>query len=915
MTRKDGNRPDPRRNRPFSWLLLAYPRSFRTRFADGMHYTFERQLREARDKGWIALALFWFRSTLHALRFGLGERLSRLGPGIKASVPRNGPERIRLVGREIRHACRRLVRSPGLAITAILSLALGIGANTAIFSIVHGVLIEPLPYPMPTHLVGVWHTDVVHGVTNKWGHARISYLFYRENNRVFENLGIFHNGSASLTGRDLAEELPATWVSASVLDALGVAPQFGRGFLENEESPGAEPSVVLSHQLWSSRFGANQSIVGQTIRVDGSNHTVIGVMPTGFHFPTPDTQLWLPMEIDHGNPDRSYWNSTAIARLRSGITVAAAQADMKALAARLYEAFPDPENAAAVFEELQLSAVVNPFKEDVVGDVSGTLLILLGSVGCVLLIACANVANLFLAYSEGRQHEVALRTALGASRGAITIIFLSESTILTLSGGVIGLALAHAATPAILALAPQQIPRLENIGLSGPVLLFTLSISLLCSLLFGLLPSLRHIPSPAEALQSGGYRVAGGLRHRRARNTLAGAQLTLALVLMAGSGLMVRSFQKLHGIAPGFEERDLLTMRLHLPGASPETSAATVAFYQAVIDLVRTNPGVQAVGAASGLPLSEGGTLLGHSFEDFPLAEDEFIPNYLTQLIVPGYLETLRIPLNAGRYFNRSDLGGPGRAVIISAPLAERLWPNQNPIGKRLTPARFEDTGVWYDIVGVVGPVRYESLEQPATEMIYYPLAPLSFSPDADPIFSGTLSLGVRTNVPPSSLVGAVTAAIRSIEPNVPVTNVRTMEEILARARGRTAFSTLLLAIAACVALVLGVVGLYGVVSYLVSQSTREIGIRMALGADQGSVCRMFLKQGLTVATVGVLLGLVVTFTITRLLDSMLYEVSTTDPLTLAAVSLLLLTVALAASYLPARRAARVDPLVAVGEL
>ncbi len=911
MTRENGAHSDSRSNRLFSWLLLAYPRAFRTRFADGMQYTFERQLRDAQIKGWVALALFWFRSTLHALLFGLGERLSSLRRDMRASVAGNGTERIRLIGREMRHASRRLVRSPALTITATLSLALGVGANTAIFSIVHGVLIEPLPYPEPGRLVGVWHTDVDE---DQWGHARISYLFYRENNRVFQDLGIFRNGSVSLTGTDLAEELPATWVSASALKVLGVAPQLGRGFLEDEENPGAEATVILGHQLWSSRFGEDQNIVGRTLEVEGSNRIVTGVMPAGFHFPTPDTQLWLPMEINHANPDRSYWNSTAIARLRPGITVAAAQADMKALAARLYEAFPDPGNTATVFEELRLSAVVHPFKKDVVGDVSGALLILLGSVGCVLLIACANVANLFLAHTEGRRHEVALRTALGASRGAITFTFLAESTILALSGGVLGLALAHASTPAILALAPQQIPRLENIGLSGPVLLFTLAIALLCSLLFGLLPSLRRIPRPAGALQSGGYRTTGGLRHRRARTTLAVAQLTLALVLMAGSGLMVRSFQKLHDVEPGFESRGLLTMRLHLPQANYQASTATVAFYQEVIDRVRTIPGVQAAGAASGLPLSVGGTMLGHSFEDFPLDEDEFVPNYLTQLIVPGYLETLRIPLHAGRYFDRADLGRPGRAAIISAPLAERLWPNQTPIGKRLTPARFEDTGVWYDIVGVVGPVRYESLEQPATEMVYYPLAPLSFSPEADPIFSSTLSLAVRTNVAPTALVGVVTTAIRSIEQNVPLTNVSTMEEIVVRARGRVAFSTLLLVIAASVALVLGVVGLYGVVSYLVSQSTREIGIRMALGADQGSVCRMFLKQGLTVAAVGVVLGLAGAFTITRLLGSMLYEVSATDPLTLAAVSLLLLAVALAASYLPARRAARVDPLAAVGD-
>jgi predicted permease len=906
-----------RSDRAYQWMLKAYPRRFREQFSSGMQYAFAAQLLEARRGGIWAVALFWLRSLAHALWFGLGERLSRVRTTRhqgRLGKPANHrrPNRLGGIGREVRHAARRLLRSPGLTVTAVLSLTLGIGANTAIFSVVHGVLIEPLPYPDSNRLVGVWHDDVDNG---KWGHARIAYLFYRNNNRAFQDMGIFYSSSASLTGGDTPEEVPATVVSASMFDVLEVRPELGRGFLEDDERPGAESTVVLGHRLWVRRYAGDEDIIGQTIRVDGSAHTVIGVMPQGFLFPSEDTQIWLPMEIDRANPDRSYWNSIAIARLAPGVDVATAQADMQALAGRLYEAYPDPEAAKAGFAELHISAIVHPFKDDIVGDVSGALFILLGSVGCVLLIACANVANLFLAHAEGRQHEVAVRTALGADRGAIALYFTSESTILALAGGALGLALAQATTPAILALAPEQIPRMEGVGLDGPVLLFTLAVSILSSLLFGLMPMFKRVPNPAAAMQSGGYRMAGGPGHRQARNALAVVQLTLALMLMAGSGLMVRSFQKIRSIEPGFDAAGVLTMELHLSGAGDTDHAETVAFYQRVLELTRALPGVDAAGATSGLPLNDDGAMLGHSFEDFPLGPDEFVPNYSTQFLVPGYLETLRIPLVSGRTFDRRDLDGTTRAVMVSAPLAERLWPDQNPIGKRLTPNRFDVTGVWYDIVGVVGAVRQAGLEEPATEIIYYPLMPLHFATEADPIFFTSLSLAVRTSVPPSSLIGPVSAAVRSIETDVPLTSIRTMEEIVTRASARTAFSMALLVIAAGVALALGVVGLYGVISYMVSRRTREIGIRMALGADRGRVSRMVLRQGLGVAVVGIALGLAGAVAVTRLLGSMLYEVSATDPVTLAVVSVLLLAVAMIASYVPARRAARVDVVEAVGEM
>ncbi len=812
---------------------------------------------------------------------------------------------------EIRTVLRNLLRSPMFTLITIVTLAVGIAANAAIFGVVHAVLIEPLPYNEPERLVGVWHTMPGVGV-DQFQQAHISYLFLRKHNRVFEDVGIFVSGTANLTGGEAPEHIPAAEVSASLFPVLDVSPRLGRRFFEEEENRGAEPTVIISHGLWARRFGGDQRVLGQTIRVDGVPRTVVGVMPLDFRFPRPETEIWLPMEIDRSSPDRSYWQYTAIARLRPGIEPAVTEAEISALLKRLPEEFPDPKAAAGMFENGRMAALVHPLKEDVVGDVSGILRILLGSVGVILLIVCANVANLFLTRAEGRQHELALRTALGAGRGAVARTFLIESTVIALAGGALGLDLAAVAVDAFKALAPRSIPRLDEVGIDGPVLAFTLAISLVSSLAFGVLPAFKRLPSLACALREGTSRSIGGRGGHRARSFFVIAQLALALILMTWSGLMVRSFYALRGVSPGFDSVATLTLRLPLPEADYPGGAETVAFYQEVLERIRALPGVAAAGAVSGLPLTGDGSMLGHSFEDFPLEEDEFVPNYFTQMIVPGYLDALGIPLLAGRGFERADLEGPTRAVMVSGPLAQRLWPDQSPIGKRLTPARPEVTGFWYTIVGVVGHVRYESLEETPTEMIYYPLAPLLIGPESEPLFDRTLSLAVHTSVPPASLTGVVRSAIWSVDPNVPVVNVRTMEEIVTQARARTTFTMLLLLVASGVALVLGVVGLYGVISYVVSQRTHEIGIRMAMGAQGGAVRRMVLRQGLTLTAIGIAFGLGGAFAVTRLLESFLFHVSPTDPVTFGSVSLLLSTVALLASYLPARRAASMDPLDAL---
>jgi len=814
--------------------------------------------------------------------------------------------------RHVRAALRKLRRSPTFTAITIVTLAIGIGANSAIFSVVHAVLIQPLPYSEPGRLVGVWHTAP--GISDDpFVLALNTFVFYRQQNRVFEDMGVYASSAASLTGSEMPEEVAATEVTASIFPILRVAPQLGRGFSAEQERPGAEPAVVLSHGLWTRRFGADPQILGQPIQVDGVARTVVGVMPPDFHFPAAATQLWLPIEIDTANPDRSYWRYTCIARLRPGIGLATAGAELSAVVKRLSEIYPDPEGMARFIETNGMAAAVHPLQDDVVGEVSGVLRILLGSVGVILLIACANVANLFLARAEGRRQEVALRTALGAGRGTVAGAFLTESTILALAGGALGLGLAAAAIRVFTALAPPGIPRLHEVGIDGPVLAFTLVISLFSSLLFGVMPALRRLPSPALALKEGGRHASGtgGRARHRARNLLVVAQLTLALVLSTGSGLMVRSFQKLRNVEPGFDSAGLLTLRLPLPEADYPGSAETVAFYQEVLERIRALPGVESAGAASGLPLTGGGNMLGHTFEDFPIPAGEHQTNYRTVLTVPGYFETLGIPLLAGRPFESADLEQPG-AVWVSASLANRFWPGQSPIGKRVISIPPAAGGVWYTIAGVVGDVRFESLEEEATQIIYYPLAPLSLGADAEPLFNSTLDLAIRTSVPPTSLTRAVSSAVWSIDASLPVADVRTMEEIVTQASARTAFTMLLLVIAAGVALVLGAVGLYGVISYLVSQRTQEIGVRMALGADRGRVSRMVLRQGLVLALVGLSFGLAGAFAVTRLLTSVLYGVSPTDPLTFGSVSLLLLAITLLASYLPARRAAAVQPLEAL---
>lgn len=812
---------------------------------------------------------------------------------------------------DFRFGLRTLGKRPFFSSIVVLVLSLGIGANVAIFSMVHAVLIEPLPYPEANRLVGVWHTGPGRGI-DRARHPEITYTFYRQENRAFEEMGIYRPAGFNLTGGESPERLGGLFVTPSVFDLLRVSPLLGRSFLEADGYPDSPNTVIMSHTLWIRRYGADPDIVGTTVHIDGVPRTVVGVMPSGFAFPDRDARLWLPMQIDPSSPDRSYWQNTGIARLRSGVSRAQAEAEMNQVVARLPYVYRDPEQAISVFNDMRLGIELSSFKDDLVVSVSGTLWILLGSVGILMMIACANVANLFLVRAEGRRHEMAVRTALGAGRGALARVVFSESVFLALAGGVGGVLLAYLASPAILAAAPQNLPRMENLGINGSVVVFAIVVTLLSCLLFGLAPVFQRMPEPAEALHHAGRRATAGRRRAWIRSSLAVAQVTLALVLMTGSGLLVRSFLNLQGVDGGFDPERVLTLRLPLTSSDYPSQTEVIAFYDDVLNRIRALPGVASAGAGSGLPYAGRGTMLGHTMEDFPVAEEEFVPNYSTQHIVPGFFESLGIPLLAGRMFNQTDVTEDTRAVIVSASLAERYWPGLDAIGRMLTPARPEDGNDWYEIVGIVGGVRYEDVSEPPTEVIYYPLKPLHFAADADPIFPIGLGLIIKTAVPPATVSRAVNEAVWAVDPDLPVTAVRTMREIADDATAQAAFSMLLLLLAAMMALVLGIVGLYGVLSYLVGQRTEEIGVRMALGANRWNVLSMILRSGVVLALTGIVLGVVGSLALTRTLRAFLFDVSPSDPTILGTVSLLLLSVSVLATLLPASRAASVGPLTAI---
>ena len=800
---------------------------------------------------------------------------------------------ITTIQQDIKFAGRMLWKNKSVTFIAIIALALGIGANTAIFSVVNAVLLKPLPYRDADRLVWIWGN--VRGGSTRASVSPPDFFDYRAQNNSFEHLAASTSVSVpfNLTGAGEPERLNGSAVTTNYFQALGVEPALGRTFLAEEEQEGRNQVVVLSHGLWQRRFGSDTSLVGKTIILDGRSVTVVGVMPAGVQFPQT-AELWVPL-FNSTHPEmqaRAAHFLRPIGRLKPGVTLEQAQAEMDGIARRLEEQYPE-SNA-------RWSLRLVPLQEQIAGNVRPTLLILLGAVGFVLLIACANVANLLLARAAARQKEIAIRTALGASRARIVRQLLTESLLLAVVGGLVGVVLALWSVDLLVSLSAGRVPRAGEIGIDAVVLGFTLGVSLLTGLVFGLVPALQASkPDFNESLKEGGKSATEGLRRNRIRSALVVAEVALALVLLVGAGLLVKSFIGLQRVSPGFDAENVLTMRIDLSRAKYATPEAAGNFYTQLQERVSALPGVEAVGMISELPLSGQPNDTYFTVEGRPAQEAGQRVTADYRRINHDYFRAMTIPLLRGRYFSEQDFRQSAQVAIISETMAERFFPNEDPLGKRLLISAPEPTP--YEIVGIVGDVRHRALDVEVYQMMYVPTARRL-----------STNLVVRTATDPSTIASAVRNEVWAIDRDQPVSAVRTMGEVLSQSVAQQRFTTSLLGIFAAVAMILAAVGIYGVMAYSVTQRTREIGVRLALGAQTRDVFRLVVGQGMLLTIIGVAVGLVAAIFLTRLMESLLFGVSATDPTIFVAISFLLIAVALLACYVPARRATRVDPMEAL---
>jgi putative ABC transport system permease protein len=814
--------------------------------------------------------------------------------------------------RDVKSALKSLKRNPAFAGVTVLTLALGIGATTAVYSVVNGVLLRPLPFEEPDELVGVWHSAPGWGVSRWLPQSPATYFTYREESRAFEDIGVWKNYMVTVTGLDQPERVTAMLVTDGTLPLLRVAPILGRTFTPQDDLPEAAPTVMLSHGYWRLRFGGDSAVIGRTLMVDGGSREIIGVTPPGFDFFQIDPAVYLPYRFDRSQVavfgDLSY---PAIARLRPGVTIEGANADVTRMIPLALEKFPGGMSPTDI-ESVQLGPDVHPLINDVVGTVGTTLWIILGTVGIVLLIACANVANLFLVRAEGRRREMAVRTAIGASRRHIARHFFVESVTLAGLGGLAGLGLASIGIEPLLALGSQQLPRTTEIAIDPTVLLFTAAISVVSGLFFGMFPVFRYgNPNLGTSLKEGGRGAGAGRERQYVRNALVVAQMALALVLVAGSGLMIRSFQAMRRVNPGFERPDeVLTLNITPTWAEADHPDATAATHEQIQRRIQAIPGVTAAAFTSSIPTDGRGSNQGIHVEEFPVAEDQAAPLRRFKWISPGYFETMGNPLLAGRSFSWADVHAKARVVVVTENFASQYWGNPiDALGKRIREGRAQP---WREIIGVVGNVHDDGANQAATAIVYWPPVVENFW-GLDIFARRTMVYAIRSGrAGGTGLSDEVRQAVWSVHSTLPLANVQTLEEIYNRSMMRTSFTMVMLAIAGAVALLIGAAGIYGVISYVVSQRTREIGVRIALGARQLDVSRMVLKHGLSLVGIGLAVGLVAAVGLTRLMSALLFGVKPVDPLTYGVVSIGLAAIALLASYLPSRRAARVDPVDAL---
>jgi putative ABC transport system permease protein len=809
---------------------------------------------------------------------------------------------------------RRLARMPLFTGVAVLTLALGIGANAAVFSVIEGVLLKPLPYPGSNELVALDHSAP--GVNLlRAGAAPFLYFTYREEGRVFQDVGLWNPGTVSVTGLAEPEEVRTLFVTDGILPMLGVQPMLGRVFTRRDDSPDSPETVVLTSGYWRSKFGGDNSAIGRTLMVDSQPREIIGVLPDTFRFLDRNVSIVLPYRFDRSKVTLGQFSFRGIARLKPGATIDQASADVARMLPISLARFPAPRGASTrMFEEVRLGPNLRSLKDELVGEVKTVLWVLMGTIGMVFLIACANVANLLLVRAESRQQELAIRAALGAGSGRIARELLLESATLGIFGGIVGLGLAFGALRLLVALAPGNLPRLRDISLDIPVLIFTLVLSIVAGLLFGSIPAFRYARAQPGTTLRGARTVSASRERHRARNTLVIAQVALALVLLVSSGLMIRTFRALRDVHPGFvRPSEVLTLRLSIPSSQVKEDTAVARMHQAIMDKIAAVPGVTSVALASTVTMSGQGWHDPLFAEDRTYKESEVPPLRFFKVVSPGYMKAMGGSLVAGRDFTWTDVYDLRPVAMVSETLARELWGQPSAaIGKRVRPYPI---GVWREVVGVVGDTRDDGLNQKAPAVAYWPLLTLGFAPTADDTLfvQRSVSYVIRSNRTGSTgFLGEIGQAVWSINANLPLADVRTLQEIYDASLARTSFTLVMLGIAGAMALLLGVTGIYGVISYSVSQRTREIGIRVALGAQASAVRRMFVTHGLLLAAVGVAIGLTAALGIMRIMSSLLFEVSPVDPWTYGTVSLTLLAATVLASYVPAVRATTVDPLEAL---
>jgi len=801
---------------------------------------------------------------------------------------------------DLRQGARSLFKQPAFTLVAVIALALGVGANTAIFSVVHAVLLQSLPYRDADRLASVWENNKKRGNTQNVINMG-NFFDWKEQNRVFEDMSAFVDTASILTSGGEPEEIQLQIATTNLFNVLGVNPILGRTFAPDEGGQGRPGVVVISFGLWQRRFGGDPQIIGRKLVLGGNEATVIGVMPADFKWHVKAgsltrkaAEMWSPWQVGEQTRQRRGRFASAVARLKPGVSLEQAQAEMNAIGDRL----------AREHSEFNANWGVNvvPLRAQFAGEIRLALLVLLGAVGMVLLIACANVANLLLARAAGRQREVAVRAALGANRGRIIRQLLTESLLLAGLGGLAGLTLAWWGTDLLVSLAPPDLLNLPQVKVNATVLGFTLGISFLTGFIFGLAPAIEATRlNLSESLKEGG-KSAGGMRAQRLRNSLVVLEVALALMLLVGAGLLIRSFARLQKVDPGFNTQDVLTMRVSLPGWKYDNDQKRVAFFRQAVAQMQALPGVESVGAVRFLPFATLHAGTGVDIEGRPQLSSAQRLTTGVMVTDANYFRTMQIPLKRGRLFTDQEAAEMRHVVIINEAFAQKHFPNEDPLGKRVT-IYMKDDNRPCEIIGVVGDSKHMSLDAEIEPMSYWPHPELAYS---------VMTLVIRTRGDAASITPAARDVIRALDPDQPVADVRTIESLIGTSMARARFNTLLLTIFAIVALLLAGVGIYGVMAYSVAQRTREIGVRVALGARAPDVLRLVLRRGMTLTLGGVAIGVAASFALTRLMEALLFNVSATDPLTFIGIPLLLAFVALLACLIPARRAAKVDPMVAL---